>query len=113
MYRADFVTEVVPGLVLVATTFTAALPAFRVVRQARRGRARSAMAWIFGFLVGVVATMLFSITIANVANLDAPVAGSGLLGAFFGPFIGIVHGKWLGPMKKRRRPLELSHGAPR
>jgi hypothetical protein len=112
MYRADFVTEVVPGLVLVATTFTAALPAFRVVRQATRGRARSAMAWIFGFLVGVVATMLFSVTIGNVDS-DAPVAGSGLLGAFFGPFVGIVHGKWLGPMKKRRRPLELSQGVPR
>jgi glycerol uptake facilitator-like aquaporin len=111
MYRADFVNEVVPGLVLVATTFAAAFPAFRVVRQARRGRARSAIAWIFGFLVGVVATMLFSVTIGNVANSDAPVAGSGLLAAFFGPFIGIVRGKWLGPTKKRRRPLDLSQGA--
>jgi hypothetical protein len=71
------------------------------------------MAWIFGFLVGVIATTFFSVTIGYVANSDAPVAGSGLLGAFFGPFIGILHGKWRGPIKRRRRPLELSEGAPR
>jgi len=113
MYHADFVAEVVPGLVLVASAFLAALPAFRVVRKPTRGRARSAMAWVLGFVVGVFATMLFSITIGDVANSDAPVAGSGLLGAFFGPFIGILHGKWCGPIKRRRRPLELSEGAPR
>ena len=58
MYRAAFVAEVVPGLVLVASALIAALPAFRVVRQSARGRARGAMAWIFGFTLGVIATML-------------------------------------------------------
>jgi glycerol uptake facilitator-like aquaporin len=110
MYHADFVAEVVPGLVLVASTFLAALPALRTVRQSTRGRARSATAWILGFFVGVIVTMLLSVTIGDVANSDAPVAGCGLVGAFFGPFIGIVRGKWLGPMKRKRRAPELSHG---
>ena len=46
MYRADFIAEVVPGLVLVAATYIAAVPAFRTMRQASRGRARDAMAWL-------------------------------------------------------------------
>jgi uncharacterized protein YqgC (DUF456 family) len=113
MYHAGFLAQVVPGFVLVASTFLAALPAFRVVRQSTRGRARSAIAWIFGFVVGVIATMLFSVTVGDVANQGAPVSASGLLGAFFGPFIGILHGKWLGPLKKKRRPAEPSQDVPR
>jgi hypothetical protein len=113
MYHAGVVAEVVPGLVLVATTFVAALPAFRTVRQSARGRARSAMAWMFGFLVGLIAAMLLSVTIGDVANQGASVSVTGLLGAFFGPFIGIAHGKWLGPVKRRRRPPELPQGIPR
>ena len=113
MYRADFVAEVVPGLVLVSAAYIAAVPAFRTVRQASRGRARSAMAWLFGFLAGVTATMLLSLTIGQAADPDALVAGIGLLGAFLGPFIGVLHGKWLGPHKKRRRPPELGEGLPR
>jgi len=113
MYRADFIAEVVPGIVLVAATYIAAVPAFRTVRQSSRGRARLAMAWLFGFLAGVTATMLLSLAIGQAADPDAPVTGCGLLGAFLGPFIGVLHGKWLGPHKKRRRPPELEEGLPR
>ena len=113
MYRADFVAEVVPGLVLVAATYIAAVPAFRTVRQSNRGRARGAMAWLSGFLFGLVATTLLSVAIEEAADPDASVAGFGLFGAFLGPFIGILHGKWLGPHKKRRRPPELGEGLPR
>jgi len=113
MYRADFIAEVVPGLVLVATTYIAAVPAFRTVRQSSRGRARLAMAWLSGSLFGLVATTLLSVAIEEAADPDASVAGFGLLGAFLGPFIGILHGKWLGPHKKRRRPPELGEGLPR
>ena len=73
MYRADFIAEVVPGLVLVAATYIAAVPAFRTVRRSSRGRARVAMAWLFGFLAGVVATTLLSLTIGQAADPDAPV----------------------------------------
>jgi hypothetical protein len=48
----------------------------------------------------------------DVAAANAPLAASGLLGAFIGPFVGIVHGKWLGPMKRKRRPAELSEVGP-
>jgi glycerol uptake facilitator-like aquaporin len=113
MFRAGFVADVVPGIVLVAASYVAALPAFRIVRQSSRGRARGAMAWLFGFLVGVITTMLLCFTTGEVANPDAQTAACGLLGAFVGPFIGILHGKWLGPLRKRRRPPELGEGLPR
>jgi len=78
MYRADFIAEVVPGIVLVAATYIAAVPAFRTVRQSSRGRARLAMAWISGSLFGLVATTLLSVAIEEAADPDASVAGFGL-----------------------------------
>jgi|SRR6185295_7859820 hypothetical protein len=113
MYRAAFVAEVVPGLILVASAFGAALPAFRVMRQSTGGRARSAMAWISGFLVGLMAATLLCVTLGNAADAGSPVAAGGLLGAFLGPFIGVARAKWLGPVKKKRRAPGVSEIIPR
>jgi hypothetical protein len=111
MYRADLLAEVVPGAMLVACAFVAALPAFRLLRMSASGRARSAVAWIFGFLAGLAAAVLLSITIGEGADPNASVGASGLLGSFLGPFIGIVHAKLAGPVRKRRRMPDLSDGA--
>ena len=113
MFRAGSVSDIVPGLVLIATCYVAALQAFRMVRQSSRGRARSAIAWISGFLIGVIATMFLSVTIGTIANPDAAVSAGGLLGSFLGPFVGILHGKWLGPVRKKRRPADLLQSLPR
>jgi len=104
MYRADFIAEVVPGIVLVAATYIAAVPAFRTVRQSSRGRARLAMAWLSGFLFGLVATTLLSVAIEEAADPEASVAGFGLLGAFLGPFIGIFTENGSDPTRKDDGP---------
>ena len=112
MYRAGLIAEVVPGLVLVASSYLASLPAFRITRQSNRGRARGAMAWLCGFLTGVLATVILTGTLDDVAAANASLSATGLLGAFVGPFVGIAHGKWLGPIKRRRRPAELREAGP-
>src|SRR5262245_26148653 len=101
MYRAGFLADVLPGLTLIATGYTAALAAFRIVRQSSRGRARSALAWIAGFCAGLLTLLLLLIAAAAI-NIRGSVSGEGLLGAFVGPFIGLVHAKWVGPVKKKR-----------
>jgi len=111
MYRAGLLAEVVPGAMLIACAFVAALPAFRLLRLSTSGRARRAVAWIFGFLTGLAALALLSIAIGEVAGPNGSVGASGLLGSFLGPFIGIVHAKLAGPVRKRRRIPDLSDGA--
>ena len=66
---------------------------------------------MLGFLAASTAAMVLAATIGNLAKTATPVGVSGVLGAFFGPFIGILRGKWLGPVKKKRRSAELSQGA--
>jgi hypothetical protein len=108
MYRAGLLAEVVPGAMLIACAFVAALPAFRVLRMSASGRARSAVAWILGFLAGLAAAVSLSIAIGEVAGPNGSVGASALLGCFLGPFIGIVHAKLAGPVRKRRRIPDLS-----
>lgn len=110
MYRAGLLAEVVPGVVLIACAFLAALPAFRLLRLSASGRARSAVAWISGFLAGLAGAMLLSVTLGEFAGADGSLGASGLLGSFLGPFIGIVHAKLAGPVRKRRRTPDLSQG---
>ena len=112
MYRASFVVEVLPGVVLIASGYCAAFAAFRIMRKSSRGRARSALAWVWGFAMGLLATLLLSIAAA--ARPGASVSAQGFLGAFVGPFIGILYGKWVrAEKKKRRRPLDVAQIAPR
>ena len=111
MYRTGFPADVLPGLMLIATAYTAALAAFRIVRQSGRGRARSAIAWIVGFGSGLLTLLVLSVAAATI-NLRGSVSGEGLLGSFVGPFIGIGHAKWLGPVKKKRRFPDAPQAAP-
>jgi len=112
MYRASFVVDVLPGVVLIASGYVAAYVAFRIVRQSSRGRARSAMAWIFGFAIGLFTMLLLSVAIPT-PHPSASVSAEGIVGAFAGPFIGILYGRWLGPEKKKRRPLDVAQMASR
>jgi len=110
MYRASFVVNVLPGVVLIASGYAAASVAFRIVRQSSRGRARSALAWICGFAIGLLTMLLLPIA------LPAPqpsVSAEGIVGAFVGPFIGILYGRWMRPEKKKRRPLDVAQMASR
>jgi multisubunit Na+/H+ antiporter MnhB subunit len=110
MYRASFVVNVLPGVVVVASGYAAAAVAFRIVRQSSRGRARSALAWICGFAIGLLTMLLVPIALPTP---QPAVSAEGIVGAFVGPFIGILYGRWVRPEKKKRRPLDVAHVAPR
>jgi hypothetical protein len=112
MYRASFVVDVLPGVVLIASGYAAASAAFRIVRQSSRGRARSAMAWISGFAMGLLTMLLLSIAVPT-PHSSASVSAEGIVGAFVGPFIGILYGRWVRPEKKRRRPHDVAQMASR
>jgi membrane associated rhomboid family serine protease len=110
MYRASFIVSVLPGVVLIASGYAAALVAFRIVRQSSRGRARSAMAWISGFAIGLFTMLLFPIALPTP---HPSVSAEGIVGAFVGPFIGILYGRWVRPEKKKRRPIDIAQMASR
>jgi hypothetical protein len=112
VYRASFLVDVLPGVVLLMSGYAAALPAFRIVRQSSRGRARTALAWICGFATGLLTMLLFSLALP-LPHAAGSVSAKGIVGAFVGPFVGILYGRWLGPEKKKRRPLDVAHMAPR
>ena len=110
MYRTSFVVDVLPGVVLIASGYAAASVAFRIVRQSSRGRARSALAWISGFAIGLLTMLLLPIALPT---SHPSVSAEGIVGAFVGPFIGILYGRWMRPEKKKRRPLDVAQMASR
>ena len=98
----DFVADVLPGVTLILVGSLSALPAYRIVRRQRPGRARSAIGYLSGFAVG-------GLTIVLLSSMAGPVHGSGLVGAFFGPFIGMARAKWKRPRRRpRRMPLRVA-----
>jgi hypothetical protein len=105
--RASFPVDVFPGVVLIVSGYVAALPAFRIVRRSNRGRARSALAWICGFASGLVAALLCSVAIP-MPHPSQSASAAGIVGAFTGPFIGILYGRWVrAERKKKRQPPEV------
>jgi fructose-specific phosphotransferase system IIC component len=100
----SFVAQVVPGVTLLLVGLIAAAPGYALARQARpprRGRARTAIAYLSGLFAGLFATVLVAWLGQELVEPNA-VAGSGLLSAFFCPFVGIARAKWERP--RRRQP---------
>jgi hypothetical protein len=87
---------------LLLVGFIAAAPAYTLVRQSQRGRARSAIAYLAGFLSGLLATTVLLQAGNALVDADAIMA-PGLLSSFFCPFLGIARAKWEGPKKRTRR----------
>jgi hypothetical protein len=95
--------EVMPGVVLVWVCVAAAIPAYRILLVSSRGRARSAIAYLSGLFTGIGTTMLLFMLIGVMAE-DAPqIGGIGLLGALFGPLLGMARAKWLRATRRRSR----------
>lgn len=112
-YWSSLVLELAPGITAVTAGILAALPGQSILRQSRRGRARSAIAYLAGLLAGFATTVLLVLTVGKSADSSA-VLGGGLLGAFFGPFVGMARAKWLGPAKTPRpRNTEMVRGLSR
>jgi hypothetical protein len=95
--------EVMPGVVLVWVCVAAAIPPYRILLASRRGRARSAIAYLSGFFIGIGTTMLLFALIGVMAE-DAPQIGAiGLLGSLLGPLFGMARAKWLRATRRRPR----------
>ena len=103
MHNASMVSDLTALATVALVALLAAWPAHTVLRRAKRGRARSAVAYLLGFLAGVAATMAAVTMLGPWAGEEAPIALAGMLAAFVGPFVGIAHGKLLAPARRSAR----------
>jgi hypothetical protein len=80
----------------------AACPAHTLLRQYGRGRAREAIAYLAGLAAGLALTaaLLFVFPVVSAGR----IAEAGLIGAFFGPFAGMLRAKWERPRRRAGRP---------
>ena len=92
-----------PGLALVWVAVMAAIPAHVIVRQSRRGRARTAIAYLAGFGAGLVMTLALGVIVASFRDDSPEVVPLGIFGAFVGPFIGMARAAWLRPTRRTSR----------
>jgi hypothetical protein len=92
--------EAIPGIALVWVTVMAAIPAHLIVAQSRRGRARTAVAYLAGFAAGLAMTAALAGIVASLREDSPAVAELGLLGAFLGPFAGMARAAWLRPARR-------------
>jgi predicted lysophospholipase L1 biosynthesis ABC-type transport system permease subunit len=93
MHNAYVASDLLPAVAFWLVALLAAVPAFRIVRQGKRGRARSAIAYLAGFFTGLAATVGLALAAATLTAIDAPLFNAGVSAAFLGPFTGIVHAK--------------------
>jgi len=95
-------SEASPGIVLVVAAVLAGVASYSLLRHANRGRARSALSYLFGLAAGLAATTSSMMFLQPYAD-PTIMLGPGILGSFFGPFVGMLRAKWEGPPKRRRR----------
>jgi hypothetical protein len=93
--------DVSPGVSLALVAVLSAGVAYGLLRQRRRGRARSAIAYLSGLAVGLSATVLLGLLLRSHADM-AGICRAGFAGAFFGPFAGMLRAKWEGPARRKR-----------
>lgn len=101
-YLSSMTSETSPGLVLAVAAVLASVASYGLLRHAGRGRARSALSYLCGLAAGLAATTSCMALLQPYAD-PAVLFGPGVLGAFFGPFLGMLRAKWEGPPKRRRR----------
>jgi hypothetical protein len=106
MHSAYVASDLLPAVAFWLVAVLAAVPAFSIVRQGRRGRARSAIAYLAGFFLGLAATVGLALAAASLTTSDASVFNAGVTAAFLGPFTGIVHAKLRRSARRRPKLLE-------
>ena len=77
----------------------AALPAYSFTHQSRRGRARSAIAYLSGLAAGIVAAVVL-FQVLQTLTLSMTFGEATLAGSFFGPFVGSDPGS-LGAIRRK------------
>jgi hypothetical protein len=98
--------EIVPAAAVVAGGLASAWPTYAIMRKAKTGRARSAIAYLLGFAAGLAATAVLAAATGAVAAGATEVAAAGLIASFIAPFVGMVHAKLRGPPRRRARGLD-------
>lgn len=107
----SFVADVSPGVALALVGLVAAVPAYVLLRQSSRGRARSAVSYLCGLAAGLAATMFLAALLDTFTDADS-LAAAGLLSSFVCPFLGMARAKWEGPRKKSRSVAIARSAAP-
>jgi hypothetical protein len=102
MHSAYGASDLLAAIAFWVVALLAALPAFSIMRQAKRGRARSAIAYLSGFFTGLAATLALCLMGVAVFAIVGALFKAGVAAAFLGPFTGIVHAKLR--RTSRRRP---------
>lgn len=100
------VMDAAPAVAVALAAVAAAWPAYTTLRRAKPGRARTSIAYLLGFFAGLAATWGMSAFAGVRAAEPATIATAGMLAAFVGPFIGLVHAKLRGPMRRRRQRFD-------
>jgi len=103
MHNAYVASDLLPAMAFWLVALLAAGPAFAIMRQGRRGRARSAIAYLAGFFLGLALTVGLSFAAVALLAADCPLFNAGVTAAFLGPFTGLVHAKLRrGPRRRTR-----------
>jgi hypothetical protein len=105
---ARMIGDIAPGLTLAIVSIVSAIPAFLILSRSRRGRARSAVGYLAGFIGGIATTtIIVRLVGAYVMDIWSIIAW-GLLSSFFAPFVGMARALWVRPVQgKRRHPQAL------
>lgn len=74
----------------------AAIPPYYLLRRTDEGRARTAIAYLAGFAIGLAAVGLLP-------TRDVLLTQSALLAAFVGPFVGMARARYIRQRKLRNR----------
>lgn len=110
MYHAHPDLDLAPLAIVAAAALLAAWPAHAILRRAKPGRARSAVAYLMGFFAGLAATMALASLFGLRAGEDAPLVLAGLLASFIAPFVGMLHAKLREPPRRRSRRTAVPWG---
>src|SRR5215510_2073267 len=86
MHNAYVASDVLPAIAFWLVALLAAIPAFSLMRHRKRGRARSAIAYLAGLFLGLMLTIVMAIVAAAVLAIDSPIFSAGAAAAFLGPF---------------------------
>lgn len=107
MFWVSLLADIIPGVTLSLVAVASAALACMTLRRGKTGRARSAVAYVGGFLAGAMVSSTAATALGPLTRDATPILAAGLLGAFFGPFVGMLRAKWLGPARRERRRASL------
>ena len=91
MHNAYVASDLLAAMAFWLVALLAAGPAFAIMRQGRRGCARSAIAYLAGFFLGLALTVGLSFAAAALMRRRTALFNAGVTAAFLGPFTGLVH----------------------